>query len=532
MDGHYIARVQPSQEQPLVSVFTAAHEIGAEIETAHRSLLRQSYPVWEWVVVDDSETPDTARHVTELAEAAEPGRIRLLQLDSSAASIGTSKSVAAGACHGQFLVELDHDDELLPEALELIAATFIAHRDIDFLYSDWVDWEDRPGNGVAATYPPGWGLGFGGYASEAIDGRRVPVALAPPLTWETLRHIVSTPNHVRAWRTEFYRRIGGHDRELPVADDYQLVIRTFLDGVTARIPRPLYVQHHDVEGGNTSRRHNPEIQRRVAEIAARYERAIDRRCLWLGVTPSPPAPLTGWEPIRCANATLDVVAEAAAERGQPLVSVVVPTYRRPELLRRALGSIVEQTYDNLEVLVVGDNCPDLDSVIDSLHDGRIRHWNLPVHTADSGASPRNYALKTMARGTLVAYLDDDNRWRRDHLESLVDTLLSEPGQAFTFVSLEIDGEPVICRSPRRMQIDTSAILHRRFLLERFGYWRGAAETDWAHDWELVSRWAGEPCGASLEPTVAYTVERSPRGERLRDAIRAVAEDERQAALNR
>jgi glycosyltransferase involved in cell wall biosynthesis len=524
----YIARVEPGREQPLVSVFTAAHEIGAKIETAHQSLLRQTYCAWEWVVVDDSATPDTARHVTQLAEGAEPDRIRLLRLDSHAASIGASKSVAGAACRGRFLVELDHDDELRPDALELIAATFMAHPDVDFLYSDWVDWEDRPGGGVAATYPPGWGLGFGAYASEEIDGRRVPVALAPPLTWETLRHIVSIPNHVRAWRSDFYRRLGGHDRELPIADDYQLVIRSFLDGTIARVPRPLYVQHHDVAGGNASRRRNPEIQRRVAEIAARYEQAIDRRCLSLGVTASPPAPLTGWKPLACASVTLDVVAEAAADRGCPLVSVVVPTYRRPELLRRALASISEQTYDNLEILVVGDDCPDVDAVIESLADSRIRHSNLRAHAADSGASPRNYALKTMARGTLVAYLDDDNRWRRDHLESLVDVLQSEPAPSFAFASLQIDGEAVICRTPRRMQIDTSALLHRRSLLDRFGYWRGAAETDWAHDWELVSRWAQEPWKATLEPTVTYTVEQSQRGARLRDAIRAVAEDERSA----
>jgi glycosyltransferase involved in cell wall biosynthesis len=426
--------VEAAREQPLVSVFTAAHEIGSQIDSAHRSLLRQSHPLWEWVVVDDSASPDTARYVTGLADASEPGRIRLLRLDPGTASIGTSKSVAAGACRGQFLVELDHDDELLPDALQLIAATFIAHPEIDFVYSDWVDWEDRPGGGVSAIYPPGWGLGFGAYASEEIEGRRVPVALAPPLTWETLRHIVSTPNHVRAWRTDFYRRIGGHDRELPVADDYQLVIRTFLDGMTARIPRPLYVQHHDVEGANTSRRQNAEIQARVAEIAARYKQAIDRRCRSLGLTPSPSAPLTGWEPLACANATLDVVAEAAAKRGRPLVSVVVSTYRRPEPLRQALASVLEQSYEELEVLVVGDNCPDVDGVIDSFEDGRIRHWNLPVHAGDSGVGPRNYALKTMARGTLVAYLHEDDRWPRDHLESLVNLLLSDPRHSFAFAT--------------------------------------------------------------------------------------------------
>jgi hypothetical protein len=297
------------------------------------------------------------------------------------------------------------------------------------------------------------------------------------------------------------------------------------------MPRPLYVQHHDPRGGNASRRRNAEIQRRVHDVAARHREAIDRRCMSLGVTPSPLSPLTDWEPLPTANAVIDVVAEAAADRGIPLVSVVVPTYRRPKLLERPLASILGQSYRNLEVLVIGDSCPSVDELIASVDDHRVRHWNLATHQADSGAGPRNYALKTMARGTLVAYLDDDNVWREDHLQLLVDLLQSEPTRGFAFASLKMGEEIIICRRPRRMQIDTSALLHRRFLLERFGCWRRPAETDWAHDWELVSRWEGESWAASLEPTVMYSLAQSSRGEQLLDAVKAVAAEERQAALD-
>ena len=94
----------------------------------------------------------------------------------------------------------------------------------------------------------------------------------------------------------------------------------------------------------------------------------------------------------------DPVAEAAADLGQPLVSVVIPTYRRPELLRRALTSVLTQSYPNLEVLIVGDCCPFVDNVMTEIDDDRVRHWNLPVHYGDNGTAARNYALKAMARG--------------------------------------------------------------------------------------------------------------------------------------
>jgi GT2 family glycosyltransferase len=371
---------------------------------------------------------------------------------------------------------------------------------------------------------------LGSYATEIVGGRRVPVALAPPLTWETIRHIVSAPNHVRAWRRDFYRRIGGHDHTLHVADDYELVVRTFLQGTVARIPRPLYVQHHSPDETNASRVRNADIQELVAREAARYEHALSRRCLALGLTPaSQPFSWTDASPVRAASLVVDVAGEAATDAGTPLVSVVMPTWRRAASLERALKSVLGQAYANLEVLVVGDKCEVVDEVVAGIDDPRVRHWNLPEHHGDLGTSPRNYALKAMARGPLIAYLDDDNEWRPDHLESLVALLGAEPEATFAFSSFEVDGEPITCRRPRCYQIDTSALLHKRFLLERFGYWRPPDVAGYAHDWDLVSRWETEPWVASLQPTVSYRLHGSGRHGVLA-LIRDVAEEERRLAV--
>ena len=501
----------------LVSVFTAAHDSGPAIERAYRSLLAQTHEDWEWVVVDDSAGPETAERVERLARSPRAaGRVRQAARTGPPGSIGATKAAAALACGGDFLVELDHDDELLPRALELIAATFADHRNVDFAFSDWLDLVDGE---TVARYGPGWAFGFGAYASEVVGDRRVDVALAPPLTWETVRHIVAMPNHVRAWRTEFYRRIGGHDPRLRVADDYELLVRTFLLGTAARIPRPLYVQHHDSAGDTASRRLNAEIQRQVGETAERYRGSLDRRCARLGLADAGESPLTSPAPIASASRRLDVVAERDAALGTPLVSVVIPTYRRPELLRRALESALEQTYPNVELLVVGDACPAVDGVVGSMRDARVRHANLDRHHGD-GAGPRNLALKTMARGSLVAYLDDDNRWLPDHLASLVALLQATPQATYAFSSFEIGGETIVCRRPRRFQIDTSALLHRRSLLDTYGLWRPNAETDWAQDWDLVSRWRDERWVASLRPTLRYSIETSMGGRRALPAIRA------------
>jgi hypothetical protein len=487
----------------LVSVFTPAHETGSAIGIPYRSLCAQTSSDWEWVVLDDSDGHETAEHLGRIA-ASDP-RVRVHRSEPLG-SIGASKAAVAALCEGAILVELDHDDELLSQAVEAVTAVFAADPRLDFAYSDWIDLTTQ-GDGV---FPAGWGFGFGAYANESVGGRRRTVALAPPVTWETIRHIVAAPNHLRAWRAEFYSRIGGHDPAFRIGDDYELVVRTFLEGTMARIPRPLYVQHHHEDARNASRRMNAEIQERVAEVSALRERGIDERCLSLGAIPNAAEPLTCAEPIHAANALADPFAEG-------LISVVIPTYRRPDLLRRAIDSALAQSYPHIEVLVVGDACPDFD-VPD---DPRIRSWNLDVHHGDGGAGPRNHALKTMARGSLVAYLDDDNVWQPDHLSSLAEALGTN---AFAFSSYTALGEEIICREPRRFQIDTSALLHRRDLLDVYGYWRPLAETDWAHDWELVSRWEDEPWAATLRPTLAYTLADDERGRGVLAAMRGVAEE--------
>jgi hypothetical protein len=104
---------------------------------------------------------------------------------------------------------------------------------------------------------------------------------APEVNARTIRHIVSAPNHVRAWRSSVYDALGGHDPSLPVADDYDLVVRTFLATRFAHIPRMLYRQHI---GPSTAQRvKNSQIQELVARIADRYDGAIDARLGQLGL---------------------------------------------------------------------------------------------------------------------------------------------------------------------------------------------------------------------------------------------------------
>jgi len=100
-----------------------------------------------------------------------------------------------------------------------------------------------------------------------------------------------------------------------------------------------------------------------------------------------------------------------------LVSVVIPTHNRAELLRKALLSILAQDYDNYEIIIVIDACTDKTlSVINEFNDDRIKIINSDVNLG--GAQARNVGIKE-ARGEYIAFLDDDDEWMSNKLSEQI-----------------------------------------------------------------------------------------------------------------
>jgi cellulose synthase/poly-beta-1,6-N-acetylglucosamine synthase-like glycosyltransferase len=232
------------------------------------SLKAQTYTDWEWVVWDDSRDDRVWRHLYGLA-ADERYRIVAHRSHVHSGSIGQVKRRGFMAAEGDVLVELDHDDELTPDCLQHVADAF-ADPQVGFVYSDWC--ELLP-SGESGRYPEGWAFGYGTDYWSAEHG--VWVMSAPPLNRVTLGHIVSAPNHVRAWRADVYRQVGGHDPALTVADDYDLVVRTALATGCLHVPRMLYRQH--VSPSTAQRTRNGLIQTEVARLSAKYAAQLDDR---------------------------------------------------------------------------------------------------------------------------------------------------------------------------------------------------------------------------------------------------------------
>jgi len=232
------------------------------------------------------------------------------------------------------------------------------------------------------------------------------------------------------------------------------------------------------------------IERRVAETQAIAGRAYELAADW-------PAQLAE---VRAAD---DYAA--AWEDPEPLITIRIATYDNARLLtERTLPSVLRQTYDRWEAVVVGDACEDDTATrIEALGDPRIRFTNLPVrgpypddekqrwHVA--GTAPANAGLAA-ARGAWIAPLDHDDEFADDHLEQLLAAARASRAElvygklalwheeAGAMLGHEIGAWP-----PRYGMFGfQAAIFHAG--LRRFRYDLNTRFLDEPGDWNMARRW--------------------------------------------
>lgn len=167
---------------------------------------------------------------------------------------------------------------------------------------------------------------------------------------------------------------------------------------------------------------------------------------------------------------------------QPLVSVVISTYNRKESLKRAVQSVLAQSYSNIEVVIVRDGGEPVKDVVASYNDSRI----ILIDNEDNGG--KGYAVNCALQecnGEYVCYLDDDDVYYPWHIETLVGVLENIPGIEFVYsntIKSEYvqrgDAKKSFCKkelvyrqqtSPRRMlqsnEITWLSVMHSRKVLD-------------------------------------------------------------------
>lgn len=242
---------------PQFSVFTPSNN--AEfLEAAYDSLCTQTLKDWQWVVQPNGG-------ITVPSRIAKDARVSVLN-DCSSNFVGALKAQACKAATGHVLVELDHDDLMVPETLRELRTAFEDQR-IGFAYSDAIhcDLDFKQSQKYGSEF--GWQYRLAEYGGRYIES---PISFAP--TPEAVSRIWYAPNHVRAFRRDLYNKVGGYNTGMRVLDDQDLMARLYIEADFKHIERSLYV--YRIHGGNSWITHCDEIQQNVYRLYNVYIEAM------------------------------------------------------------------------------------------------------------------------------------------------------------------------------------------------------------------------------------------------------------------
>lgn len=242
-----------------ISIITPTHN-AKYLKELEETIMTQTYSNWEWIVLLNNG----AKY------RASDKRIRIFKSKINSTSIGALKKEACSYVTGEITVEVDHDDLITTDCLEEVAMVFNSRKDIGFVYSDNAKLAD---NFIPYNSEFGW-------TSRKYNhkGRELTVMNSQPLTAGRLGYIWFAPDHVRAWRTSIYDEIGGHNEQLSVCDDQDLMHRMYLVTKFHHIPKVLYIYRILDDNSNSWIQRNAAIQTMTVEIynqnifalAARY----------------------------------------------------------------------------------------------------------------------------------------------------------------------------------------------------------------------------------------------------------------------
>ena len=255
----------------LFSIYTPTNN-PSFLRSAYKSIQKQTYKNWEWVVVPNSGSLDMNSFIEEIRLITNnDDKVKIYPQNNVTNNIGALKQYACSFAIGDVFLELDHDDLLVDNCLELIRA-IAKPEHAQFFYSDWIEFRD---DGSSSIYDVSFG--WINYPVTIEDKfYRATKAFEPSA--RAIAEIYFAPNHVRAWTRKAFQSTGGYNVGMIVGDDHDLVCRTYLSGTEfVYIDKPIYM--YRVHQSNTVKLFNSQIQIQQVENRNKYlHKLIDEEC--------------------------------------------------------------------------------------------------------------------------------------------------------------------------------------------------------------------------------------------------------------
>ena len=251
-----LCNLERIQTRPTFSLFTPSFNSYQKIVRVYNSLKNQTLLDWEWIIVDDSPDDDNFHFLRN--NFSDDPRIRFYRRSCNNGSIGNVKNETIGLCRGKYIIEMDHDDELMPYVLQESADLFDKCDDVGFIYFDFACVYE---NGQNQWFGDFICKGYGSYYSQKYEGKWRLIYITPNINNITMSHLVCCPNHPRIWRRQTLMDMGSYCEYLPICDDYEIILRTSISTNIAKIHKLGYIQYMNDSNNNFSLIRNAEINR-------------------------------------------------------------------------------------------------------------------------------------------------------------------------------------------------------------------------------------------------------------------------------
>ncbi len=293
--------------KPLISIVMPVYNVDVKwIKEAVKSVKKQIYTNWELCIADDASTdPELKKYLKNISKDS---RIKVTFRKKNG-HISEASNSALELAEGEFIALMDNDDIIHPHALAEVVKLLNEKPDTDFIYSD-EDKIDMTGKRVEPFFKPDW---------------------SPDLFMST-----NYMSHLSVIRKELIDKVGGFRKGYEGSQDYDLFLRIVeKTNRIEHIPDVLYSWRKIP--GSTASEYSDKVYAQDTTIKALQD-SLKRKNLkgdvYQGLFPG------------SFRVKYNI-------KGNPLVSIIIPTLEKYEYLERCLSSILEKTtYDNFEIIIV------------------------------------------------------------------------------------------------------------------------------------------------------------------------------------
>jgi O-antigen biosynthesis protein len=361
------AHIAALARRPLISIVVPVYNTDVRhLRAMIGSVLQQIYPYWELCLADDASTKSDVKEIlSEFAQLDSRIKVVIREINGN---ISLATNSALDVATGEFIALLDHDDLLAETALYEVAVEVDAHADADVVYSDSDSIDDS-------------GRRFGPYFKTDWN---------PDLA---LGH--NMVSHLGVYRRSLVEKIGRLRAGFEGSQDYDLMLRA-ADASTPRcirhIPAVLYHWRRNATSPSFS---DASSERCVVAARRAVREHLARNGAHARIDVPPRTPF--W---------LRVVYALPPER--PLVSIIVPTQDRADLLARCVDGVLTRTdYEPLELLIVDNDSKKSETALlfaRLTEDPRVRIIQYP---GNFNYSAMNNRAVQEARGEVIVLMNND-----------------------------------------------------------------------------------------------------------------------------